>query len=319
MLTSRACGLAAGLMADALLGDPEHHHPVAWFGSWAHWLEQRMHADDTVRGTLYLAAVLAPLAGASIALELNSRRHPLTHAAVTALCTWAVVGAHSLSREGTLMAERLDLDDLDGARARLGNLCGRDPSGLDHEELARAAVESMAENTADAVVASLWWGALGGIPGLVLHRGINTLDAMVGHRTQRFAHFGTASARMDDLAALAPARITGLAACLLAPYVGGSTRESWRIMRRDARRHPSPNGGWCEAAWAGALGVQLGGRNVYARRTETRPLLGEGPRPRSPELRRAAALVGAVTASATAVAVLGLLATARLGTGRDRP
>ncbi len=319
MLTSRACGLAAGLLADALLGDPARHHPVAWFGSWAHWLEQRMHADDRIRGAAYFMAVLTPLAVGSVVLERESRRHPVAHAAFTALCTWAVVGAHSLAREGNLMADRLDVDDLDGARARLGNLCGRDPSHLDHEELARAAVESMAENTADAAVASIWWGAIGGIPGLVLHRGINTLDAMVGHRTPRHARFGTVSARVDDLADLLPARITGLTACLLAPFVGGSTRTSLRIMRRDAHRHPSPNGGWCESAWAGALGVQLGGENVYSSRTETRPLLGDGPRPRSPELRRAARLVGGVTAGTGTAAVLTLLATARLTRKRNHP
>ena len=319
MLTSRACGLAAGLLADSLFGDPSRHHPVAWFGSWAHWLEQRMHADDTTRGGLYFVAALAPLAAAAVVLERGTRSHPIAHATVTALCTWVVVGAHSLALEGDLMADRLDVDDLDGARTRLGNLCGRDPSHLGHEELARAAVESMAENTADAAVASIWWGALAGVPGLVLHRGINTLDAMVGHRSPRHARFGTVSARVDDLADLVPARITGATACLLAPMVGGSTHGSWHIMRRDAHRHPSPNGGWCESAWAGALGVQLGGENLYSSRTETRPLLGDGPRPRSPELRLAARLVGGVTAAAGSAAVLGLLATEHLRRRRIRP
>lgn len=278
-----------------------------------------MHADDRVRGGLYLVAALAPVAAASVIAEKRSRRHPMIHAVATALCTWAVVGSHSLAREGKLMADRLDIDDLDGARARLGNLCGRDPGHLGHEELARAAVESMAENTADAAVASIWWGAVAGMPGLVIHRGINTLDAMVGHRTPRHVRFGTVSARVDDVADLLPARITGLVACFLAPVVGGSTRESLRIMRRDAHCHPSPNGGWCESAWAGALGVELGGENIYSSRTETRPLLGEGPRPRSPELRLAARLVGGVTAVAGVAAVLGLLSTARLPSRKVRP
>ncbi len=310
MLTSRACGMAAGLLADALLGDPARHHPVAWFGSWASWLEERMHADFTVRGGWFFVAAVAPLAVTSVILERTSRRSSLAHAALTALCTWIVVGTHSLGREGTGMAHMLDNEDLDGARARLGHLCGRDPSGMDHPELARAAVESMAENTADAGVASIWWGALTGIPGLVLHRAVNTLDAMVGNRSPRHARFGTVSARMDDLANLVPARITGATACLLAPLVGGSIGESWRIMRRDASKHPSPNGGWCESAWAGALGVQLGGRNVYFRRVETRPLLGDGPRPGSTELRNATRLVSAVTAATGAAAALGLLVSA---------
>ncbi|MGO1384052.1 MAG: cobalamin biosynthesis protein [Arachnia sp.] len=319
MLTSRAYGIAAGLLADALLGDPSRHHPVAGFGTWAQWLEHRMHADNTMRGGLYFVAALAPLAVGSVVVEKATQRHPLAHAAVTALATWVVVGSHSLAHEGIVMADRLDGEDLEGARARLGHLCGRDPASLDHEELARAAVESMAENTADAAVASLWWGAVAGLPGLILHRGINTLDAMVGHRTPRHARFGTVSARVDDVADLLPARITGLAACLLASTVGGSPKHALQMMRRDAHRHPSPNGGWCESAWAGALGIQLGGENVYASRTETRPLLGDGPRPRAPELRQASHLVRIVTAATGTAAVVGLLAADRLRKRRIHP
>ncbi len=276
-----------------------------------------MYADATVRGGWFFAASVAPLAVTSVIVERASGRSPLAHVAVTALCTWAVVGTRSLAREGSGMAHMLDNEDLDSARARLGHLCGRDPSDMDHPELARAAVESMAENTADAGVASIWWGALTGIPGLVLHRAVNTLDAMVGNRSPRHARFGTVSARLDDLADWVPARITGATACLLAPVVGGTIGESWRIMCRDASRHPSPNGGWCESAWAGALGVRLGGRNVYSGRVEFRPRLGEGTRPRSRELRLASRLVGAVTAATGTAAVMGLLVVARLLRARN--
>ncbi|MFT3889663.1 MAG: cobalamin biosynthesis protein [Arachnia sp.] len=300
-LVSRAVGIAAGVVADRILGDPKKHHPVAWFGTWAARVERPLYADDRARGAAYVGAVVAPVAAAGVALERVTRRHPVAHAAATALCTWTVLGARSLAREGELMADRLDEGDLDGARGRLGNLCGRDPSGLDEEELARAAVESMAENTADAAVASLFWGALAGVPGMVVHRGLNTLDAMVGHKNERYLRFGTAAAKLDDAADWLPARLTGALACVLAPVVGGSRADAWRIMRRDARNHPSPNGGWCESAWAGALGVQLGGRNVYFSRVEERGLLGDGPRPRARELRKAARLVAAVTGAATAV------------------
>lgn len=306
MLASRAVGIALGVLADRVIGDPKRHHPVAWFGTWAGRVEQHTYADGVLAGAGHVAVSVAPIAAAAIIVERLTRTHPVAHTAATALVTWAVVGARSLAREGEKMAERLEQDDLDGARARLGNLCGRDPAELDETELARAAVESMAENTADAAVASIFWGALLGIPGMVVHRCLNTLDAMVGHRNERYRHFGTVSARLDDAADLAPARITGALACLLAPTVGGRTRRAWRTMLRDGARHPSPNGGWCESAWAGALGVQLGGTNVYFSRTEHRDLLGDGPRPRARELRKAARLVGLVTGAATVMTVAAL-------------
>lgn len=312
MLASRAVGIAIGVIADQLLGDPARHHPVAWFGTWAGRVEKPMYADDTARGAAFVLAAVAPVVGAAAAVELGTRRRPVLHACATALTTWAVLGSRSLAREGQLMADRLETGDLDGARARLGNLCGRDPSGLDEPELARAAVESMAENTADASVASLLWGATLGIPGMVAHRCLNTLDAMVGHRNERYRRFGTAAARLDDAADLVPARVTGAVACALAPLVGGDRARAWHVMRRDAHKHPSPNGGWCESAWAGALGVQLGGRNVYFSRAETRDLLGDGPRPRAPQLRKAATLVTAVTASVTAAVVSGLALLGRI-------
>lgn len=316
---SRAVGIGLAVVADQLLGDPRRYHPVAWFGSWASRVEKPLYADDRSNGAAYVAAAVAPVALVGIVLERATRRHATAHAAATALTTWAVLGARSLAREGELMADRLEDSDLDGARSRLGNLCGRDPSSLDGPELARAAVESMAENTADAAVASLFWGAVAGIPGMVVHRCLNTLDAMVGHRNDRYRRFGTAAARLDDAADWLPARITGAMACLLAPLVGGRAGDAWRIMHRDARDHPSPNGGWCEAAWAGALGVQLGGRNVYFSRVEERGLLGDGPRPTARELRRASRLVTAVTvASASAIVLCCTPACASVNAWRSR-
>jgi adenosylcobinamide-phosphate synthase len=205
------------------------------------------------------------------------------------------------------MADHLGHADLAAARLRLGHLCGRDPATLGESELARAAVESVAENTSDAVVAPLVWGAVAGLPGLLGYRAINTLDAMVGHRSERYARFGTPAARLDDLANLAPSRLTGLLTVAAAPVVHGRQREALRVWRRDRNDHPSPNAGQCEAAMAGALGVRLGGRNVYAGRTETRPFLGDGPRPAAGHLRSAARLSGIVGAAAlTAAACIAL-------------
>ncbi|HEY0360226.1 MAG TPA: CobD/CbiB family cobalamin biosynthesis protein, partial [Mycobacteriales bacterium] len=169
--------------------------------------------------------------------------------------------------------------------------------------LARATVESVAENTSDAVVAPLVWGALGGVPGLLGYRAVNTLDAMVGHRSPRYRRFGWASARLDDAVNLVPARFTAALTVAAAPIVGGSRRESWRVWRRDGRAHPSPNSGHCEASAAGALGVRLGGRNVYAGRTEDRPGLGDGPTPSIVDVGRAARLSRAVAAGALVLTV----------------
>lgn len=290
------------MLADQIVGDPRRHHPVAWFGSFAARAEGPLYDDTVAAGAVYTTATVAPVVALGVAAERLTRRHPVLHTAATALATWAVLGARSLTREGDTMADSLEIGDLARARAQLPNLCGRDAAQLDAPELARATVESMAENTADSAVASLFWGALLGVPGLLAHRAVNTLDAMVGRRDERYGRFGTASAKLDDALDLLPARLTGVLGAALAPAVGGSARRAWAITLRDAGNHPSPNGGWCEAAWAGAIGVQLGGRNVYANRVEERGRLGDGPRPGACEVRKAAQLVTLVTGAATALA-----------------
>ncbi len=309
---TRAAGLALGVGVDALVGDPRRGHPVAALGRAAAALEQRMWADSRRRGLAYAGAVVAPAVGAAVVADRRAARHPAARVLLTATVTWAVVGARSLRVEGTTMAAFLEQGDLTAARARLHHLCGRSSEGLDASELARATVESLAENTADAVVGSLVWGGLLGVPGLVLHRVANTLDAMVGNRSPRYARFGTASARLDDALGLGPARLTGALAAVLAPVVGGGVRTTWAVLLRDHGRHPSPNAGWCEAAWAAALGVTLGGRNVYSCGTQERPLLGAGPRPGADEVRRGTRLVSAVTAAATAAVAGALLLRAAL-------
>lgn len=148
---------------------------------------------------------------------------------------------------------------------------------------------------------------------MLVHRGANTLDAMIGHHNERYENFGKVAAHLDDLLDLPAARLTGLFACLLAPTVGGDRRRAVQIMMRDHGHHPSPNGGWCESAWAGVLGVQLGGRNVYyGNRHEDRPLLGDGARPDGRKVADAADLVTGVTGMATAAACLGVAAIAHL-------
>jgi adenosylcobinamide-phosphate synthase len=191
--------------------------------------------------------------------------------------------------------------DLTAARARLPHLCGRDPAVLDRAGLVRATIESVAENTSDAAVAPLFWGALVGPAGLVGYRAVNTLDAMVGHLSARHREFGWAAARLDDLANLAPARLTAALAAALAPAVGGRPAAAWRAWRRDAPAHPSPNAGPCEAAFAGALGVRLGGPTTYSYGHSDRPWLGTGREPSAADIDRAVTLSGQVTWSAAAL------------------
>ena len=290
-------GLLLGVALDAALPDPRRGHPVAAFGTAAGALERRIYADDRMRGVLFAGACV----GAAAGLGRAARRGPLAVAAAT----WTVLGARSLRAEGNAVADLLAAGDLPGARDRLTHLVGRDPSGLDAAEIARAALESVAENTCDAIVAPLFWGAVAGGPGLLGYRAANTLDAMVGHRSPRYARFGWAAARLDDLLNLAPARLTAALVALVAPVAGGRPAGALRVALRDGHRHPSPNSGYGEAAYAGALGLRLGGRNVYEGRVEERPVLGDGRRPEPADLRRATRLCAAVTAAAALLAALG--------------
>ena len=310
MVLSRR-GLAAGLLLgaalDAVLADPRRGHPVAAFGAAASRAEAALWADSRGRGMTMVAVCLAPVAAAGLAGRARHRPAAGPRAAsvaVTALATWAVLGGTSLAREAQAIGRPLEDGDLAAARRRLPALCGRDPDRLDAAGLARAAVESVAENTSDAVVAPLLWGAVLGLPGLLGYRAVNTLDAMIGHHSPRYERFGWAAARLDDAANLIPARVTGLLAAALAPAVGGSPRHALRMLRRDGGKHPSPNAGRCEAAFAGSLAVQLGGQNVYHGRTEQRGLLGDGGPPDAADIARAVRLSRLVSAAAAALAAV---------------
>ncbi len=302
--SGRAIGLLAGVALDAVLADPQNRaHPVALFGRAAAALESRLYGKARARGVAHVGLCVGSAVVLGVAAERLTRRSASARVAVTAVATWSVLGGTTLAREGAYMASALESGDVAAARARLPHLCGRDPSGLSEAELARATVESIAENTSDAVVAPLAWGAVAGVPGLLAYRVINTLDAMIGHRSERYERFGWAAARLDDVANYVPARVTGVLACVLAPLVGGSPRAAAAVLRRDGHRHPSPNSGRCEAAFAGALGVQLGGRNDYGGRVEHRPELGDGPRPAVGDISRSVRLARAVNLSSAALAV----------------
>ena len=303
---ARAAGLLLGYAADRLLGDPRRWHPVAGFGAAAHGLEARLYADTRARGVAHVVILVGGTAAAGIAAERVTCRSPLARAAVTAAATWVVLGGRSLEREAAAVGARLADGDLASARSLLTHLVGRDTSALDPQEIARAVVESLAENSSDAVVAPLLWGAVAGVPGLIGYRAANTLDAMVGHRNARYERYGWASARLDDVLNLPGARLAALLTLAAAPSRAAA---AWRAWRRDAAGHPSPNAGVIEAAFAGSLGVRLGGTNVYyGSRVEHRAIMGGGRSPEPHDIRRAALLARRVGLGAVAVAALAALA-----------
>ncbi len=265
-------------------------------------LETVTYRDSRLFGVLHAGTLIGGAAGLGIVTARTAQRGGWAgEAAGTAVATWVVLGGTSLGRTGAAMARHLEVGDLTAARALLPCLCGRDPSGLGVDGLTRAALESVAENTSDAAVGALVWGALAGIPGLFAYRASNTLDAMVGYRSPKYRNFGWSAARWDDAVNLFPARLTGVLTVVAASTVGGSTVEAWEVWRRDAAEHPSPNAGVAEASAAGALGISLGGRTEYAHGVEMRPRLGSGRSPEPVDLDRAVQLSSAAQGGAALV------------------
>jgi len=299
---SRPAGILAGFLADLALADPRRGHPVAGFGWLATGVERFTYRDTRTAGLLHTAVLAGGVTTAGAALQ-HRVSSGWVRSVLTAAATWTALGGTTLARTGTQMADLLDAGDLEGARALLPSLCGRDPAPLDGAGLARAACESVAENTSDAQVAPLFWAAVAGMPGVLGYRAVNTLDAMIGNRSQRYARFGWAAARLDDVANYLPARLTGVLVLACAPLTGGSAVQAARAWRRDAARHPSPNAGVAEASFAGALGVRLGGPTQYRYQLEIRPTLGDGRAPGPAELRRAVRLSRSVQIGALVVAL----------------
>jgi adenosylcobinamide-phosphate synthase len=293
-----ALGAAGGIVADLVLGEPPASvHPVAGFGRVMQVVEERLYADGRPRGAAHALAGLA--IGAASGRAVRS----------TTAATWSAVAGRDLRRVATEIGDALHRDDLDAARHLVPSLVGRDPSHLDEGDIARAVVESVAENTVDAVVAPALWAAVAGAPGALAHRAVNTMDAMVGHHSDRYERYGWAAARLDDVAAWVPARVT---VGLVAACRPSTARRVVDTARRDGPAHPSPNGGLVEAAFAAALDLRLGGTNRYGDRVEVRPELGSGRPPAASDIAGAVRLSRDVT-----VALAGLLAVAGLARGRS--
>ncbi len=286
--------VALGLVADEFLPEPPNRfHPVAWFGTAMLGYERRFYRDTRAAGVAHAFTGTALGLAAGFALRRAVGRPAATFVAISVATGGQMLRAVA-GRIGTAT-------DLDQARRLLPSLVGRDPRDLAASEIARAAIESVAENTVDAAIASAFWGVVGGAPAVLAHRAINTMDAMVGHHDSRYENYGWASARLDDIAAWLPARITALLVVLVTP-------SRWRpiahAVRDDAPQHPSPNSGVSEAAFAAALDLTLGGSNRYGDTIEHRVILhSTGQTPALADIAKANRLSRRITALAAALSV----------------
>lgn len=266
-MTGHAVAIVAALLLDRLIGDPRSWpHPVKWFGRLIALLDRSWNRGGFrfFKGLAMLMVVLLVTAACSIGLlSVAARVHPFLAVALETVMIWAAIAPRSLKEAGQDVYQPLIEGDLVKAREKLSWIVGRDTDRLEESEITRGAVETVAENTSDGVIAPLFWAMLGGGPAALLYRAVNTCDSMVGYRNEVYSQFGKASARFDDAANLIPARLT---ACLLILASGQSApnrRFAWKMVKRDAKKHPSPNSGWCEAAVAGLLKIELGGLNTY--------------------------------------------------------
>lgn len=276
------------MIIEGLVGWPEAinrriGHPVSWIGALLSLLERHWNRPEGAPrtrkafGILTVVAVLWLTIVVSWALSALLPDTPLGVAG-EALAAASLLAGRSLHDHVAAVVRPLGIGDIAAARGAVGRIVGRDTSRMTGPDISRAALESLAENTSDGVIAPAFWGVLFGLPGIAAYKAINTLDSMIGHRTERYTDFGWCAARLDDLANLLPARLTGF---LFALASGQRAGVALRIMNRDARRHRSPNAGWPESAMAGALDVRLSGPRQYDGRQSDEPWL--NPSGRDPD------------------------------------
>jgi adenosylcobinamide-phosphate synthase len=264
-----ACGIEAVLAYPAVVFRAIGH-PVSWIGAMITALDSALNrpgdsfAARRAAGVATVLLLLAASIGAGLVLELAARAIPYLGPALAVLIVAALIAGGNLDQHVRAVASALRAEGLAGGRQRIAEIVGRDPDTLDEAAICRAAIESLAENASDGVTAPALWFLVGGLPGMIAYKAINTADSMIGHLTDRHRAFGWAAARLDDLINLPASRLTGLmfiAAAAMVP--GASASSAWRAYRRDARHHRSPNAGWPEAAMAGALGLRLAGPRSY--------------------------------------------------------
>ena len=322
LYTFTALSVFAGFLLDCLLGDPLGRlHPVALMGKLISFLEKKLRArfPRTPEGERTAGAIMALLVSGISAgtgfliLFLCWRVHPWVYFAASAFFCWQCFAARCLMTEAKKVTAALEKEGLSAGRRQVGMLVGRDTERLTEPQVIKAAVETVAENTSDGVVAPLFWMALLGAVGGLFYKSVNTMDSMVGYKNDRYLHFGRFAARLDDAVNYIPARLSGLcmvgAACLL----GLDGKGAWRIWRRDRRNHASPNSAQTESACAGALGVQLGGSASYFGKLYEKPTIGDARRPiERADVDRACRLMYGATALALALYALFLLGGLRL-------
>lgn len=317
--------LTCGFLLDAAFGDPYRMpHLIRLVGSAIATVERvlRKLFPPTLTGERVAGcALVIAIAGSFTALVagvlcLAYRTHAVLGLVLETLVCYQMLAAKQLRIEALRVHAALAAGDVDGARTAVSMIVGRDTATLDEAGIARAAVETVAENSSDGVVAPLLFMALGGAAGGMLYKCANTMDSMVGYKNERYRHFGTAAARLDDLLNWIPARLTGALMCLVAPLVGLDGRRAWRVYLRDRRKHASPNSAHPEAACAGALGVELAGPASYFGVLHDKPVIGDATRPIEPDdIARSCSLLTATSWAALALA-LGLQAALLLAVGR---
>jgi len=285
-----ASTLLVSCALDAVVGDPRWlPHPVRLMGRAIAGYERSVRPILSNRTCERIAGIVLAVGlpavsygGAWLVVDQTSRLHEVIGQGSEVALAFTTLAARDLADHARAVRQALITGSLEAARAAVSRMVGRDTAQLSEEAIVRATVESVAESTADGVVAPLLYLVLGGPPLALAYKAVNTLDSMVGHLDDQYRHFGWASARMDDLVNWIPARLTALLIVLVASVVerdAGAVRRAWRIFRRDGKQHQSPNSGHPEAAMAGALGVQLGGTNYYEGVATERPALGEISRP----------------------------------------
>nr|WP_249809652.1 adenosylcobinamide-phosphate synthase CbiB [Bradyrhizobium sp. 139] len=276
--------MAVAMAVDALLGWPSWlfariGHPVTWLGRLISAIDTAWNRPSDPPALRRAAGLAGALVVIALSVALGWAVQSLLAAGwiqivSVGILAWPLVALRSLHDHVAAVATPLQAGDIAAAREAVSRIVGRDPAALNEAGIARAAIESLAENASDGIVAPVFWGALFGLPGILGYKAINTLDSMIGHRSERHEAFGWVAARIDDVANFIPARLTGFLFVLLAP----KRFEALSCMRRDARRHRSPNAGWPEAAMAGALGVRLSGPRIYHGSITNEPWLNEAAR-----------------------------------------
>lgn len=278
--------LTLAVIFDLVFADPRNWpHPVVWIGGLISRLEDELRQrfpNEFLAGLLLVIVVLGVTGFCSIlALELAGQIAGWLSALLGLWLAASCLALRGLHQESKTVIEALEEGDIPGARQALSMIVGRETAQLNEEQILRATIETVAENTSDGVIAPLFYLCLGGATAGLLYKAANTLDSMVGYKNERYLRFGQVAARLDDLLNWIPARLTGLLLVCAARVDGQNSSGAWQVMLRDAKRHASPNAGWPEAAAAGALGIQLGGGATYFGTYVDKPTFGDSVEPLS--------------------------------------